>query len=152
MKKMFLMTVLFLSVFSLAQAQRNTGQRPSRSGNGQPRMNPSEWIERRTQRLADALSLNEDQVTKVKAVYTKNSEGQRKAMEKARAEGQEYGREKMREQMQASRIRQDNEIRALLTDEQKVKFEQYLKERDERMRNWQGGPGGTGGPGVPRQN
>lgn len=146
MKKMFLITVLFLSVFSLAQAQRNTGQRPSRSGGGQPRMNPSEWIERRTQRLAETLSLSEDQIAKVKAIYTKDSEEQRKAMEKARADGQEFDREKMREQMTASRTKQDNEIRALLTDEQKVKFEQYIKEREERMKNWQGGPGG------PRQN
>lgn len=146
MKRMFLITVLFLSVFSLAQAQRNTGQRPSRSGSGQPRMNPSEWIERRTQRLAETLSLNEDQIAKVKAIYTKDAEEQRKAFEKAKAEGQEPDREKMREQMIASRTRQDNEIKALLTDEQKVKFENYIKEREERMKNWQGGQGG------PQQN
>jgi len=143
MKRILLITVLFLSVFSLAQAQRNTGQRPSKAGggNGPGMMDPAERVERQTQRLSEALSLDADQIAKVKAIYTKNGEEQRKAFEKAKAEGQEFDREKMREQMKASMAKQDNEIKALLTPEQKVKFEQYLKDREERMKNRQGGPG-----------
>lgn len=146
MKRILLIAVLLLTVFSLAQAQRNTGQRPSKSENGQqPRMtDPAERIERQTQRLSEALSLNEDQITKVKEIYTKNAETHRKAFEEARASGEEIDREKMHEQMKASMAKQDNEIKALLTDEQKVKFEKFIKEREEKMKNWKGGPGGPG--------
>jgi Spy/CpxP family protein refolding chaperone len=142
MKRILLITVLFLSVFSLAQAQRNTGERPSKSDDGGHRMmDPAERIERQTQRLTEALSLNEDQVTKVKGIYTKYAEKHRKAFEEARASGEEIDRDKMHETMKASMTKQDNEIKALLTDEQKVKFEKYIEEREEKMKNRQGGPG-----------
>lgn len=155
MKKVFLMTILFLSVFSLAQAQRNTGQRPSKSGNKGEHMgmmSPEERAERQTQRLTEALSLNPEQVAKVKAIVVKNGEENRKAFEKAREAGQEMEREKMRGQMKASMEKQDNEIKALLTPEQKVKFEKHIKEREERMKNWQGRPGGQGSRNGQNQN
>lgn len=154
MKKVFLMTILFLSVFSLAQAQRNTGQRPSKSGNKGEHMgmmSPEERAERQTQRLTEALSLNPEQIAKVKAIYVKNADENRKAFEKARAAGQEE-REKMQGQMKASMAKQDNEIKALLTPEQKEKFEKHIKEREERMKNWQGRPGGQGNRNAPNQN
>ncbi|MGV8096282.1 MAG: hypothetical protein AB2L24_30885 [Mangrovibacterium sp.] len=116
-------------------------------GNGQGRMDPAERVERQTQRLTEALSLNADQIAKVKAIYTKNAESQRKAFEEARSSDQQMDREKMREQMRASMTKQDNEIKALLTAEQKVKFEKFIKEREERMKNWQGRQGGPGGAG-----
>lgn len=145
MNKFFLITVLFLGVFSLAQAQRGTGQRPSQAGGGRPQMDPAERVERQTQQLKESLSLTDEQTAKVKAIYTKYGEKQREAFQKAREAGEEVDREKMREQMQATRTQQDNEIKALLTAEQKTKFEAVIKERQERMRNWQqgGGPGGN---------
>jgi len=153
MKKILLITVLFLSVFSFAQAQRNTGQRPSKGGEGggPGRMDPAERVERQTQRLNEALTLSADQITKVKAVYTKNAEEQKKAFEKARSAGEKVDREKMHEQMKASMTKQDNEIKALLTPEQKVKFEKFIKEREERMKNWQGRQNGGGDPGQNQQ-
>ncbi len=149
MKKFFLITVLFLSIFSLAQAQRNTGQRPSRSGssdsNGRPAMmDPAERINRQTDRLKESLSLSADQVAKVKAIYTKNEEARRQAFEKARSASSnaEVDRDKMREQMRAAMTKQDEEIKAVLTAEQKVKYEQVIKEREERMKNRSNGSGG----------
>lgn len=152
MKKILLITVLFLSVFTLAQAQRNTGQRPSKGGEGggPGRMNPAERVERQTQRLNEALTLSADQMAKVKAIYTKNAEENRKAFEKARA-GEQADREKMHEQMKASLTKQDSEIKALLTPEQKLKFEKFVKEREERMKNWQGRQNGGNGPGQNKQ-
>lgn len=152
MKKILLITVLFLSVFTLAQAQRNTGQRPSKGGEGggPGRMDPAERVERQTQRLNEALTLSADQMAKVKAIYTKNAEENRKAFEKARA-GEQVDREKMHEQMKASLTKQDSEIKALLTPEQKIKFEKFVKEREERMKNWQGRQNGGSGPGQNRQ-
>ncbi|MEL7587720.1 MAG: hypothetical protein AAGU19_13475 [Prolixibacteraceae bacterium] len=148
MKRILLIGILVLSIFSLAQAQRNTGQRPSKSGDQQQRgmMDPVQRVERQTERLTEALSLNADQVTKVKAILTKNAEKRQKDFEKMRASGAEPDRDKMRENMKAANTQQDNEIKALLTAEQKVKYEQVIKEREERMKNWQGRQGGAGGP------
>lgn len=152
MKKILLITILFLSVFSLAQAQRGTGQRPSKGGAGGPgRMDPAERVELQTRRLNEALTLNADQIARVKAIYTKNAEEQRKEFEKTRAAGGQVDREKMREQMRTSMTKQDNEIKALLNPEQKVKFEKFLKDREERMKNWRGRPNGGGGPGQNQQ-
>lgn len=149
MKKILLIGILVLSIFSLAQAQRNTGQRPSKSGDQQPRgmMDPAQRVERQTERLTEALSLDAEQVTKVKAILTKNSEKRQKAFEEMRASGDEPDRDKMRESMKASNLQEDKEIKALLTAEQKVKYEQVIKEREERMKNWQGRQGGAGGSG-----
>ncbi len=144
MKKLFLITVLFLGILSFAQAQRGSGQRPSQAGGGRPQMDPAERVERQTQRLKEVLSLTDEQTLKVKDIYKKYSEKHREAFQKARESGEEFDREKMREQMQATMAQQDNEVRALLTEEQKVKFEAFIKERAERMKNWQQGqrPGG----------
>lgn len=148
MKKILLIGILMLGIFSLAEAQRNTGQRPSKSGDHQQRgmQDPAQRIENQTKRLTDALSLNAEQITKVKAILTKNAEKRQKAFEKMKASGAEPDRDKMRENMKASAAQQDNEIKALLTAEQKVKYEQVIKEREERMKNWQGRQGGAGGP------
>lgn len=139
MKKLFLITILFLGVFSLAQAQRGTGERPSQAGGERQRMDPAERVERQTQRLKETLSLTDEQTVKVKAIFTKYSEKQREAFDKARASGEEFDPEKMRSQMQATMASQDNEIKALLTAEQKVKYEAHIKERQERMQNFRGG-------------
>ena len=144
MKKFLFIFVLFLGVFSLAQAQRDTSQRPSSTGDRPQRMDPAERVERQTQHLKETLSLTDEQTAKVKGIYTKNMEKQRQAFEKARESGKEVDREEMRTQMMTSMKQQDTEVKALLTDEQKVKYEEFIKEREERMKNWQGGSGRRG--------
>ncbi|MGE4586854.1 MAG: Spy/CpxP family protein refolding chaperone [Mangrovibacterium sp.] len=141
MKRVLLIAVLFLGVISLTQAQRGSGQRPSRSGEGQPHMDPAERVERQTQRLKESLNLTDEQTVKVREIYTGNEEKRRMEFEKARASGEQPDREKMHEQMMASMAAQDKEIMALLTPEQKARYEQLISEREERMRNRSGGPG-----------
>lgn len=140
MKKLLLLSILLLGVFSLSQAQRNTGERPSQSkGESRPeRISPEERIEREVKQLKDTLALTDEQAVKVKEIYSKNEEKRRAAFEKARESGEEPDREAMRKEMMAAMEAQNTEIKAVLTNEQKVKFESYLKARQERMKNWQG--------------
>jgi len=139
MKKLGLIVVLFLGIFSLAQAQRDTTMRPSKTGmNHPPRMDPSERIAQETNHLKETLSLTDDQTTKVKDIYTKYMEQRREAFEKARESGEQMDRDEMRKQMTETMTQENNEIKAVLTDDQKVKFDQYIKEREERMKNRRG--------------
>ncbi len=143
MKKFLFVLVVFLSLFSLAQAQRDTSQRPSKSENGEqrpPRMDPAERIERETNQLKEKLSLTDDQVAKVKDIYTKSMEKRSQEFEKARESG-EMDREAMHKKMKEEMDQENNAIKAILTDAQKVKFDAYIKEREERMKNMMGGPG-----------
>lgn len=150
MKKILLIVALFIGVIGMAEAQRNTGSRPSQSQSGQQRqggerMSPEERVERHTANLKEKLGLSDEQTTKVKAILKANAEKQRAAFEKARESGQQPDRDKMRAQMQESMKKQDAEISALLNADQKAKYEKMIKEREERMKNRQGGPGGPGG-------
>ena len=149
MKRFLLMTFIFTCAFSLTQAQRGTGERPSQGGGGQgQRFDPAQMIERRVQELKDSISLTDAQAVKVKEIYTKSSEKQRETftkMREAREAGTEIDREEMRKQMEASRTQESNEIKALLTAPQKVKYEKYLVNAAARMRNF-GNRGGGGGP------
>lgn len=138
MKKYFLITVLFLSVVTIAEAQRGNGQRPSQSGGGQhPQINPEQMMERQIQRLDEAVKLTDAQKVKVKEIFKKNGEKQREMFQSMRNSGTEpteADREKMRAQRDEFRKKQDAEIKALLTGDQVAKYETYLKEREARMK------------------
>lgn len=148
MRKLFLIVVMFLSVVTLAQAQRGGGQRPSQAPGGQrPQMNPEQMMQRQLDRLNEAVTLTDAQKVKVKEILTKGGEKQREMFEKMRASGTEpteADREKMRTQRDEFRKKQDAEIKAVLTGDQLPKYEAYLKEREarmkERMNNGGGGP------------
>lgn len=149
MKKLLVIVVLFLGFITVAEAQRGTGERPSKTENGQrpPRMNPEERIANQTNRLKEQLSLTDEQTTKVKALLTENMEKQRaefekrrEEMQKAREEGRQMDREKMRAEMQTRMDSQDKQIEALLTPEQKKKYQDVIKERNERLNERRQGP------------
>ena len=139
MKKLLLILALFVGVITIAEAQRGTDQRPSQGESAQhrQRMDPKERIEKQTARLKEQLTLTDEQTAKVKEIMTKNMEAQHAAFEKARENNEQPDREKMRAQMQASMDKQNNEIKAVLTAGQKTKYEQLIKEREERMKNRQ---------------
>lgn len=143
MKKLFLITVLFLSVVTFAQAQRGTGQRPSQAGGGQrPQMNPEQMVQRQLDRLNEAITLTDAQKAKAREIIQKTSEKRRELFQN-REQGSDADREKMRATMDELRKKETAEIKAILTGDQIPKYEQYLKEREEqmkqRMNNGQGG-------------
>ena len=148
MRKLFLVAVMFLSVVTLAQAQRGGGQRPSQTGGGQrQQFDPEQMMQRQIDRLNEAVTLTDAQKVKVKEILKKGSDKQREMFQSMRASGtqpSEADRDKMRTQRDELRKKQDAEIKAVLTSEQLPKYEAYLKEREarmkERMNNGGGGP------------
>ncbi|WP_372776358.1 hypothetical protein [Mangrovibacterium sp.] len=139
MKKLVLILALFVGIITVAEAQRNTSSRPSQTNTeGRQRMDPNERIDQQVAQMQKKLALTEEQTTKVKALLKANMEKNREAFQNARESGQEVDREKMRAQMKAQTEKQDNEIKALLTADQKVKYDAMLKERQEKMKSRQG--------------
>ena len=134
MKRFLLMTLIFTCIFSLAQAQRGSGERPSQGGGGQgQRFDPAQMVERQVKELKDTLSLTDAQTTKVKEIITKSSEERSASFQRMRDSGEQIDREERRKQMEASATKESNEIKALLNDTQKAKYEKYLKNREARM-------------------
>jgi Spy/CpxP family protein refolding chaperone len=116
------------------QAQDTTQQGPPPGGRG----NPAERQQRQLDMMTKALSLTPDQVTQVKAIL----DDQQKQMMAAR--NSDSGADP-REAMMAIRKASNDKIKALLTDDQKPKFDEMMSQQ--RGRGGYGG--GQGGPPPP---
>ena len=124
--------LLLMGVSALAQEATPPAQGQG-GGQGQGRGGMMMSPEQRTTRLAEQLSLTDEQKTKVQKIY----EEQQKDMQGM----QGATREERMAKMQAT----NDKIKAVLTDDQKKKFD----EMQQRMR--QRGPGGPGGgEGAPK--
>ena len=146
MKRLFIITVLFLSVVTFAQAQRGSGQRPSQSTSGQgqrPQMNPEQMVQRQVDRLNEAVTLTDAQKAKAKEIFTKTSEKRRQLFQGMRESGGEPDREKMRASMDELRKKESAEVKAILTKEQLPKYDAYLKEMEQRMKERMNSGGGN---------
>jgi Spy/CpxP family protein refolding chaperone len=108
-----------------SMAQNGPPPAEKRGGPGGGRMG----FEQMVARLDEAVTLTDEQKTKIAAIY-------KEQMAAMQAIPQEERREKMRESMAATR----EKVRALLTPEQAKKF-------DDMPAPGRGGPGGPGGPG-----
>ncbi|MBI3722997.1 hypothetical protein HY251_03440 [bacterium] len=91
-----------------------------------------------TDTLKEKLALTEDQMKKLEAINQEMLDGAKKAMDEARKDPN-FDWSKMRENYTKGRDKVRDQIRAILTDEQKPKFEELVKQEDARM---QGGGGG----------
>ena len=99
-------------------------------------MSPDEQLKRMTK----DLNLTADQQAKIKPILV----DERKKMEDARNDTS-TDRQTMRQKMMQIRQDTNDQVRALLDDKQKEKFDKQEQERQERMQNHRGG-----GPGGPR--
>lgn len=123
MKKLLLIAVLF-SIGFAAMAQKG-GQRGSAT--------PEERAERITNKMAEELSLSEDQKKKVYQINLDHAKKRQAEMEARRAA------------MEADIKAQNQEIEALLSEEQKTKWSEMKAEGKKRME--EEGRGRRGGPG-----
>lgn len=153
MKKLFIISVLFFCVLSIAQAQRGGTARPSQtapstsSAPARQQMDPAQRIESQTNQLKETLGLTADQVTKVKAILSESTGNMGQGFQPG-AQGQQPSQEemqKMREQMQTRQTEQQNKIKAVLNDGQKTKYDTYLKEQQAQRQNRTGGFGAPAG-------
>ncbi len=120
-----------------ANPPREEGRRGGDGAQGRGQMmNP----EARVKQLDEAVSLTAEQKTKITAIYTKAQEDMRAAMRDGGGD-QQANREKMMASMQATR----DQVRAVLTDEQKTKFD-AMPQRGGRGEG-RGRDGGTSGDG-----
>ena len=88
------------------------------------RMSPEE----RVKQLKDSLSLNDKQTEQVTAIY-KELGAQRQALQDSIQD-----RSAMRDAMRALMAKGDEKVKAILTTEQKEKFEAMIKAREARFR------------------
>lgn len=130
--------LLAIPTFSFAQdkpaGDKPAGDRPAgdRPGRGAGRMDP----EARLKVMTEKLALTQEQQDKIKAIYAKSAEDNKALREKGFQNLSEEERTKMRESFQ----KQNEEVQAVLTPEQK---EKYAKEFPQGGRR--GGGRGEGG-------
>ena len=110
-------------------AQGGQGGMGGGGGRGM-QMSPQQQLDTMTQQL----SLTDEQKPKVLAVL----EDSNKKMADLRASGADPA--DMRPKMMAIRTEQQDKIKALLTDEQKTKYDAMIQAQQQRMRGGQGGP------------
>ena len=96
--------------------------------------------ERMVEMLTKRLNLTPDQVTQVKAIQ---ADGRKQAM--AMRDDNTAGADR-HAKMEAMRESEQTRVRAILTDEQKTKYDTMLERMKERRGHAPGGPGGPGGP------
>jgi hypothetical protein len=108
-------------------------------GGGRGMMDPAT----RVAAIDKAVTLTDDQKTKITAIYTAD---QKKMQDMMAAQDPD-----MRTKMTAMRADENTQIKALLTDDQKPKFDAYLASLPQRGGGRPGGgaPGGGGAPPPP---
>ena len=100
--------------------------------------------ERQMEMMTKELNLTPDQVTSIKAV-----EADARKQQMALREDTTTPQDQKREKMMALRTASQAKVRALLTEEQKPKFDAMEARMRERMQNRGGQDGGPGGPPPP---
>ena len=118
--KKFLLPLLAL-VFSVtaasAQADQSGQMAPPQGGGGYGGT-PEQMATRQTERLTQELGLSADQSAKVQQIMLSRS----KDMAAMRGQMQGGDRSQMREQMQASRAKYDEQLKQVLTTDQFTKY------------------------------
>ena len=115
------------------------------SDEGRPHPNMEQMEEHHLQMLTKHLSLTPDQVTQVKAIDQDNF-AQMKALHEDTATPQAEKHDKMKSLREAHQAK----IRAVLTDEQKPKFDAMVAREHDHMDGHRGGrPGGSGDDAPP---
>jgi len=117
MKKLFVLSIMFLATITLATAQQRQG------------MPPEERAKAQTERLEKLLSLTADQKTKVHAIELEIGKEMTEQRQKTQGD-----REAMRAAMQEVNKKRDEKYKAVLTADQ---FKKYLEDNEQRARERQ---------------
>lgn len=131
--------LLVLSTTIMAQGQGNRQMRSS-----------SERAKTETENIIKAVAPTAEQALKILDINLKYAAKDSARFAEMRASGGNMDRETMMKNMQEQRAAQTAEIKAVLTDEQKAKYDAYIKERDAQRATRMGGQGG--GQGGQRNN
>ena len=124
-KTIFVIMMALLAVAGMNAQPQGRGPRP---GN----MNPETMIEHRIAMLDKQLQLTPEQKTAIAAIYTEQAEQMKAQMQQKFDKKEQPKPEEMKahhEQMKASQAEVDAKVAAVLTAEQKEKYEQLQAER-----------------------
>lgn len=122
MKKLIMICTMLFGMVAFAQAQDN-GQ--GRMG-GRGMMNP----ESRVKQLDEKLKLNDEQKSKLTAIFKEQADEQKKMREEMQNGG---NRSAMRDKMQKMRADSETKINGVLNDTQKAAYKTMLEEQRAEM-------------------
>ncbi len=122
MKKIFLIVVLCFGVFSLTQAQPNTNQGAVKTASSKSSDPELVNAEHQAQQLKKTLTLSDSQTAQVKVIYKNYMDKRKELTSTAKKSGKKVDPKQMAE----LKTQQNNEIEALLSADQKAKFESSL--------------------------
>ena len=130
--------LLVLSTTVMGQGQGNRQMRSS-----------SERAKTETESIVKAVALTPEQAAKVLEINLKYAAKDSIRFAEMRASGANMDRDAMMKSMTEQRAAQTVEVKAVMTDDQKAKYDAYIKDRDAqraaRMGGQGGGQGGQGG-------
>jgi Spy/CpxP family protein refolding chaperone len=137
MMNMFRRVAMRAGAVALCSAALCATPMMAQGGGGGGRMQMTS--DQRVSAVDKAVTLTDDQKIKIKAIY----EADMKKMADMRASGEDFTT--LMPKIQAMRADENAQIKALLTDEQKPKFDAYLASQPQRGPRPGGAPGGPGG-------
>lgn len=114
-------------------------------GQGGNRRSYTERAKTETENIVKALALTPVQAAKVLEINLKYATKDSIRMAEMRASGAQMDREAMMKTRTEQAAAQAVEVKAVMTDEQKAKYDAYLKEREAERAARMGGQGGGGG-------
>lgn len=115
-------------------------------GQGQRMRSTSERAKAETERIAKAVELTPEQAAKVLEINLKYAVKDSARFAEMRNGGGNMDRETMMKNMQEQATQKATDVKAVLTDAQKTKFDAYLKEMEaQRAARMNGMGGGMGG-------
>ena len=103
-----------------------------------PKRSAEERTEMFIKNLNKEVTLTADQSTKIQAIQLENT----KKVDEIRAKGMDGDKKAMRQEVKAANETTDSQIKALLTDEQKTKFDAWQERKKEEMKMRQAGGNG----------
>jgi protein CpxP len=144
MKKLIMIAAIFTMTYVGAFAQR--GQDSRKGGQQKEMQTPEQRAEKMTTKMTEELGLSEDQKQKIYQINLENAQ-KRQAQREVMQEEQKA----KRAAMQAQNKVQNEQIEAVLTPDQKTKWEEVKKENRKEIRersgSGRGHHGGKGGSG-----
>jgi len=132
---------LFKTIAAVALLVFSTSIMAQGQGN---RRSSSERAKSETDQIAKAVELTADQTAKVLAINLKYAAKDSIRFAEMRASGATMDRDAMMKVTTEQRAAQAVEVKAVMTDAQKTKYDAYLKERDAQRAARMGGQGGGG--------
>jgi Spy/CpxP family protein refolding chaperone len=144
MKRFSLVPILVALTFASPARihAQDEGDKPDKKEEKKPADNPRgrggrQWGGLPIDQLKEKLALSDDQVKKLEQINEESNAQFRKEMQELQKDGN-FDYQKMREIMPKRMAEMRDKVKAILTDEQKAKFDEWAKEAEKQQRR---GPG-----------